>query len=244
VATRRLAGLALALAVSLAGCSGGRAAFERSPFHSGAGNAILRVRTSCPVVALTFDDGPLPGPTDRVLRSLAAAGARATFFDVGLNARARPDLVVREVAAGDDVGDHTEDHLRLPPLSGVALAAEFSAARSALRAAGAPPPHLFRPPHGDFDGRIQAAALARGERLIGWDLVLEPRRPGRSAAAVAARARPGSIILAHDAEAAAIPGLLRDLRRRGLRSVAVSTLLRLGRGGCAAATTAPQLPAG
>ena len=230
----------LAAAIAVAGCGGARSRFEYSPFHHGAGNAILRVRTSCPVVALTFDDGPVPGATARVLRVLAAADATATFFDIGRRVRARPDLVVREVAAGNEVGDHTADHELLPPLSGAALAAEFAGARAALRSAGAPRPRLFRPPHGYFDGRVQAAALARGETLIGWDLVLAPRSPGRSASAVAARARPGSIILAHDIDAAAIPALLRRLRAHHLLAVSVSQLLR---GSCPAAHTRRREPA-
>ncbi len=193
----------------------------------------MHVRTQCRLVALTFDDGPDPRTTPGLLRVLRSAGAHATFFDVGRAVLARPDLVRAEVRAGDEVGDHTFDHAALPRLDGAALAAEFTRSRAALRATGVDP-HLFRPPHGYFDGRVASAALARGERLIGWDLVVVPGSGRRSSAAAAAAARPGSIILSHDYEAAVARPLLRGLSARGLQAVTVSELLAAGAapGGC------------
>src|SRR5439155_6191472 len=76
----------------------------------GRANALLRVNTKQRVVALSFDDGPDPRWTPTVLSLLNRYHAKATFFVIGLNAVAHPDLVRRERAAGCEIGNHTFDH--------------------------------------------------------------------------------------------------------------------------------------
>ena len=83
------------------------------------------------VVYLTFDDGPTPAYTPRVLALLARHRARATFFVVGRNAATWPGLVRRELAAGHGVGNHTWSHRRLTGLRGGRLQAEVGSALSA-----------------------------------------------------------------------------------------------------------------
>jgi hypothetical protein len=79
--------------------------------------AIERVDTSAPMVALSFDDGPDPRYTPTVLDLLAQHGAKATFFLVGVNAAARRDLVARQRRAGHSIGNHTYDHADLASLA-------------------------------------------------------------------------------------------------------------------------------
>src|SRR5207302_1523557 len=77
---------------------------------SGRKGAVFRVVTRQRMVALTFDDGPDPRWTPRVLALLQQYHAHATFFEVGKNVAAHPDLVHAVLADGDEVGDHTWDH--------------------------------------------------------------------------------------------------------------------------------------
>ncbi|MDQ6749192.1 MAG: polysaccharide deacetylase family protein [Actinomycetota bacterium] len=210
-------------------------------------HANLRVTTSARLVGLSFDDGPTVADTPYVLGLLADAHARATFFDVGRFAALHPALVRRELRAGHEVANHTYDHialthaeahsaLRVPERT---ITREIALDRSALCRAGAPDPKLFRPPYGRgvFNREIEALAVAQGERIIGWDLALEhyidnARPLPSSVAALLARVRPGSIILAHDGPGSrqrtitALPLLLGGLKRLGYRAVSITTLLR------------------
>jgi len=206
---RVLAGPAV-IAASLAGWASapGPAAsprWEVSPLHRGPHNTIVRVVTERRLVALTFDDGPSARYTPAILRRLRAARARATFFMVGESALREPGIVRAAVRAGHEIGNHTLDHARLPDLSSVAIASKLRAGARALERAGAPPPRYALPPWGHFDDRV-------GE--------------------LAARVRPGSIILAHDGRGtrdrtvAALPTLIARLRERGFELVTVSKLMR------------------
>ena len=78
---------------------------------------ICRVSTTQPVVALSFDDGPDPAYTPQVLAMLRASGSHATFFLVGAQAAAYPDLDRTEITSGMEVGDHPSTHPHLPTLS-------------------------------------------------------------------------------------------------------------------------------
>ncbi len=210
------------------------AVLERSPSRHGSHGAVVRVVTDRPVVALTFDDGPSARYTPRVLRTLARANARATFFVVGEAAARAPQIVRDAVRAGHEIGDHTFGHARLPRLQSARVAWELDAGARAIERAGAPPPAYSRPPWGDFDERIAAIASAQRRPLIGWDLALEKALAGRDVAsgvrALVARVRRGSIILAHDGRGvrdrtlAALPLLLARLHARGLATVTVSEL--------------------
>lgn len=239
----RPAACGAAIALALAGCAGapGRSApagtrAEFSPAHHNRHNALIRVVTAHRLVALTFDDGPDPRYTRPLLRSLKRADAHATFFVVGAAALRHPALVRAEVRAGHEVADHTFDHPRLPSLSARRIAWELAAGARAIERAGAPAPVLSRPPWGFFDERVGAIAAAAHMPLVGWDLALErliDRHGVRAGVrALAARVRPGSIVLAHDGRierrttVLAVPLLLAALRARGFRVVTVSELLR------------------
>lgn len=247
---RSLAGPAI-IALLLAGCaSASRPSASRilevSPFHHGPHNAIVRVVTDRRLVALTFDDGPSARYTPTILRLLRAAGAHATFFMVGEAALREPGIVRATVRAGHEIGDHTFDHARLPDLSPAHIAWELGAGARALEQRGAPTPRYSRPPWGDFDERVAAISATLGYSLIGWDLALDKALRGGDitarVSALAARVRPGSIILAHDGRGirdstlAALPLLLALLRERGFELVTVSELIRAADHGAAAAT--------
>ncbi|MFL6734423.1 MAG: polysaccharide deacetylase family protein [Sphingomicrobium sp.] len=198
------------------------------------GQAICRVETNQPLVALTFDDGPTKLGLDAVLPVLRRYNARATFFLVG----ASPEIaLVREVvASGNEVGNHSFTHKRMVGRSTAFYNEEIRRTDATLQAAGAPKPRLFRPPYGKKLFGLPLAIKRNGYTMIMWDSGDPPDRdPVAYAAKVLAEVRPGSIILIHPmfdsraTEREALPLILEGLKQRGLRSVTVSELIAAGR---------------
>lgn len=165
---------------------------------------IRQLPTTDRVVALTFDDGPDPEYTPRVLDLLAEHDAVATFCMVGSRVRAHPELVGEVADAGMRLCNHTVHHderlARRPP---AAIEKELVEASAALRAAaGADAPvDYFRAPGGNWSPPLRHTAARYGMRPLAWSV--DPRdwsRPGVPAivAAVERDVRPGSVILLHD----------------------------------------------
>ncbi len=184
-------------------------------------------------IALTFDDGPGPY-TSRVLGVLRRTHTPATFFVVGEQAALFPALIRAEAKAGNEIGDHTETHPLMTALSPSAQRAQIVQAAHAIERAGAPAPHLWRPPYGAFSSTT--LSILHSVRMLNvlWTVdTSDYMRPGaaRIAAAAISGARPGAIILMHDGggdrsqTVAALPGIIATLRRRGYHLVTVSQLL-------------------
>jgi peptidoglycan-N-acetylglucosamine deacetylase len=178
------------------------------------------------VVYLTFDDGPTPAWTPRVLELLARYQAQATFFVLGRSAAAHPELVRQEVAAGHGVGNHTWSHRRLSDLKGAQLAAEVSATSTAIQQITGIPVRCLRPPFATVDAASAEQVRALGLDLVLWDIDTNDwLRPGTGAIAgrVLGRVRPGDVILMHDGggdrsqTVAALEQVLATLSARGYR---------------------------
>ncbi|MEU9080542.1 polysaccharide deacetylase family protein [Kitasatospora sp. NPDC048538] len=185
-------------------------------------------------VALTFDDGPDPRHTPRILALLARYGAHATFFTVGMHARAHPDLVRRLVGEGHGVGGHTWSHPFLPDLTGPQLTEQLDRTDEALGRAGSPAARWFRPPYGSRTPAVLHRIGASGRTTVLWDVDSRDwSQPGpdRIAETVLAAARPGSVVLLHDGAGdrsqtvAALPAIIEGLLARGLALVGLDTLL-------------------
>src|SRR5215213_208214 len=145
---------------------------------------------SAAVVYLTFDDGPTPTWTPRVLDLLARYRARATFFVVGRSAATRPGLVRRAYAAGHGVGNHTWSHRRLTGLRGRSLTAEVGATSAVIGRATGARPRCLRPPYGTVDAASVYQARALGLRLTMWGVdPYDLGRPGAGRSACAGRCR-------------------------------------------------------
>lgn len=190
-------------------------------------------------VALTFDDGPHPVTTRRVLAALAPTRHRATFFVLGEKARRHPD-VVREIhAAGHTLGVHGDRHDRLHsfrmPWS---VQAAIVRAEDAVEAATGARPRFFRPPLGHTSVTTVRGARLAGVRLVGWSLRGFDGLRGRSPEAVVGRVArtltDGAIVMLHDAAehddyepaaVGALPRLVALLDERGLTSVGLDALL-------------------
>ncbi|MFF3561455.1 polysaccharide deacetylase family protein [Streptomyces sp. NPDC002574] len=155
-------------------------------------------------VALTFDDGPDPTWTPKVLQVLAAHHAKATFCEIGPNATAHPDLVKKITAAGHRLCDHSVHHDE----AGSGKSADYNrheildAQQEISRAAGhGDPVWYYRAPGGDFSPAIRAIAAGHGLRPLGWTVDSEDwRRPGVDSILknVNTELKPGGIILMHD----------------------------------------------
>jgi peptidoglycan/xylan/chitin deacetylase (PgdA/CDA1 family) len=178
-------------------------------------------------VALTFDDGPA-GPTAVLLDTLAAAGAPATFFVVGINAQYQPEVLRRMATEGHEIGNHSYDHRDLTTLSAEQIAAEWNVTAQVVAAATGQTPAFFRPPYGTSNETVRGVIKAP---FILWSV--DPRDWADHDTAVVTRrvletTRAGDIILLHDiylTSVEAVPGIIAGLRQRGFRLVTVSTLL-------------------
>jgi len=153
---------------------------------------------------LTFDDGPIPGPTEFAIALLKEHSIQGTFFCIGDNIRKHPQLFREVLAHGHSVGNHTVNHLngwRTPAERYVSNAKEFDAIASG---AGLPEPTtLFRPPY----GRISAAQIRilkddHNYNIVMWDVLSQDYNrslsPENCLRRTIAACRPGSIIVFHD----------------------------------------------
>jgi peptidoglycan/xylan/chitin deacetylase (PgdA/CDA1 family) len=187
-----------------------------------------------PTVALTFDDGPWPNSSTRVLAVLKRLHVKATFFVIGYLAERYPGIVRAELRAGMTIGDHSWDHPISPPfrkLSPRRTRLEMAKVRRLLTREFGMRPSLFRPPGGTFDRRVIATADRLGMRVVLWNV--DPRDWSRSATArsivrnVLRHVGPGSIVELHDgggdrsATIRALPRIVRGIRRMGLRLVTI-----------------------
>ncbi|WP_020144818.1 polysaccharide deacetylase family protein [Terracoccus sp. 273MFTsu3.1] len=171
-------------------------------------------------VYLTFDDGPNPTYTPRVLAVLRKYGVHAVFFELGQNVSWYPSVTRSLRTYGNLIGNHTWSHPDLTTLSTSAVTSQLNRMESALGYR----PRCVRPPYGATSSRIATIIANRGQRQILW--TVDPRdwsRPGTSVivSRVLAAVRPGSRILLHDGggdrsqTVAALDLLIPRLRARG-----------------------------
>jgi len=188
------------------------------------------------VVALTFDDGPDPETTLRVLELLGARGARASFFCVGRRAEAFPEVVAEIARRGHRVENHSYHHSKAFSIIGPRrLAIELDRAQEVLTRCAGAPPRWFRAPAGLRSPWLDPALQARRLELVSWtrrafDTV--SRDPHAIVRRLTRGLAPGDILLLHDGSARrqpprrapvldALPSLLDHLERSGLRAVSL-----------------------
>lgn len=159
---------------------------------------ITHVKTTAPVAALTFDDGPDPATTPALLDILARHDAKATFFMLGMHASRDPGLVARVASAGHAIANHSFDHPRLPSLARRERFAQIKACEAALGPHGS---RLFRPPRGLQSAASRLDALMLGYQVVTWNVAAWDwdRHPAEwFADRLTAEVTPGSIVLLHD----------------------------------------------
>lgn len=203
------------------------------------GRVVLHGSPGSARVGLSFDDGPHPVTTRRVLEGLARTRHRATFFVLGEKARRHPD-VVREIhAGGHTLGIHGYHHdwllsFRMPQ----SIRKEIERARDAVEAAAGVRPRFFRPPLGHTSLTTIIGARRSGVTLVGWSARgydgVRRRTPEAVVRRLGRTVTDGAIVMLHDAaegddfepaSVRALPRVLAMLDQRGLASVGLDALL-------------------
>jgi peptidoglycan-N-acetylglucosamine deacetylase len=184
-------------------------------------------------VALTFDDGPGPY-TPAIVSELTKLHVPATFFEVGVLERYFHDATAEIVARGFPIGDHTESHAPMSELPRKVQLSQLLEQTAAIGSYGAPFPRLFRPPYGLWNATTLSLLKRYRMLMVLWSVdTSDYQMPGVSVIVKRALdgAEPGAIILLHDAGGnrtqtiAALPGIVRGLRKRGYKLVTVPRLL-------------------
>ncbi len=246
---RRVATFVAAVALTLG--IGGYATYEalEAPANQIFGKTIVRGAPTAREVALTFDDGPNPPYTDRILDVLHQERVRATFFVVGRAVVAYPKTVRRIAREGHALGNHTWDHAHLIVESRPAVRAELERTDAAIARITGRHTNLMRPPFGARDFAVIAEAHRLGYRVVMWSVPL-PRDWEQPGAATIARrvidtVTDGGIIVLHDGDrgrlcvrerpatracdrAQDVPAtrmIVRTLRARGYRFVTIPQLV-------------------
>ena len=129
-------------------------------------------RTNSPrKLALTFDDGPNPAITPKLLDLLDRFQARATFFVIGKHARECPDLLKETAARGHIIGNHTDAHPNLFWLKPDQITVELRCCNFSIKAATGTAARWFRPPYGFRNPWVVPAARELGQRVVMWTLI-------------------------------------------------------------------------
>ena len=187
------------------------------------------------LIALTFDDGP--GPiTPELLDELKRLRTPATFFQVGQQVRQAPDLAREETHRPFASGSHTASHARLSELGPAAQEAEITQGAAPIRELAGRSPRMFRPPYGAYDDATLRILRREKTLMVLWTYsAYDWKHPDADyiARRVIRLARPGAIVLMHDAGGftraptlRALPRIVRGLRQKGYRLVTVPRMLR------------------
>jgi peptidoglycan-N-acetylglucosamine deacetylase len=190
------------------------------------------------VVAITFDDGPSPEATPATLALLDELGMRATFFVLGTQAAAHPELIAAIRSHGHAIGCHGFQHAHHMLRAPTWIARDLDKAVEAIAATGAAP-RWFRPPFGQLTTPTIVAARRRGLEVVLWSTwgrEWVPQQPAAIVRRITRTLRPGAIVLAHDNDVCcgrgtaarmrqALPLLARELDDRGLRTVTLDELV-------------------
>lgn len=185
--------------------------------------------SAVPCISLTFDDGPSPDVTPRILDILAHEQVKATFFVVGCNIAGHESILRRAYADGHEIGNHSWDHPDLTMLAPDQVEDQLRATQRAVAASGVPVPRLVRPPYGSIN---EVVAAHNHLAVVRWNVDPEDWKsqdPALITEMLLAQVRPGSIILLHDihpATAAAVEAVLPVLKQK-YHLVTVSQLLNL-----------------
>lgn len=200
------------------------------------GRILARLPGAGRDVALTFDDGPNPVATPRVLEALARCEVPATFFLLGTHVERWPEIARAVREHGHAVANHGYHHRKLHLRGPAYVRLDIALGTDAIHSATGESPRLFRAPHGFRNPWVHRAAREFGQQCVGWTLgVWDSDRPG--ADEITRRAvegtSPGAILLLHDGDgndpdgdrtqtAEALPLIIEGLRDRGYRFVTLS----------------------
>jgi len=154
--------------------AGGAADEGESVARLGTHRVVWNTTVSSPIACISFDDGPTPEYTPRILEALATAGVTATFNIMGHNAVQHPDLLREVLAAGHEIGNHTWDHKDLTTLTAAETREELVRCRDEVAALVDAPFTSFRPPRGEITGYALRVAAELGYDTYIWSVTRGP----------------------------------------------------------------------
>ena len=187
------------------------------------------VDTEAPMIALTFDDGPNPEYTKRILDVLNANYSHATFFVVGTNAEKYPDTLKAILSSGSEIGNHSYNHANLTTVGAEKVETEIGEVNRAVKKATGENTTVIRPPYGAYDDNLLNQLK---EPVVLWDLDTEDwdsRNAQIIVDKVLADVKDGDIVLMHDiyeSTAEAMEILVPKLKELGYQIVTVSEMAR------------------
>lgn len=183
-------------------------------------------------IAMTFDDGPTPGITEKILEELAKRDIRATFFMIGNKARVSPSLVKEVFAAGHEIGNHTYTHANLRRFSDERVETEIRRSQDVISELTGKAPKWFRPPYGAFSNKRQGPIPVRHSLgILYWSVDPQDwRQPGVDTITnrIVTHTRRGSIVLLHDLRKQtlkATPHVLDRLQEKSFNFTTISGFL-------------------
>lgn len=193
---------------------------------------LIRGDTTRRWIALTFDDGPHPEYTPKIIQILERYKVRATFFVVGKMAEKYPELIRLHQKAGNEIGNHTYNHVNLTRLNRDQIAAEIEKCGEVIRAITGQTPYLFRPPGGDYNRTVAEVAASLGYWMVLWtddpgDYADPPEKILQER--LFSGISNGGIILLHDGVPETIdllPKLIERLKAEGYEIVPVGEMIK------------------
>ena len=198
------------------------------------GIALYKVKTKQKVFALTFDDGPDPSYTPKILKILEQKNAPATFFMVGEMVHAHAPTGKLVAQSGYPIGNHTWTH----PMKTRNPHSEIERTDMVIKEKLGITPTIFRPPYGILKNGLAREASKRHEDVILWSSDSADWKHGSTSSGIKSNVMrnvtPGGIALMHDgggnrsSTVAALPGIIDALRSRGYKLVTVPELLNMG----------------
>lgn len=189
-----------------------------------------------PYIAITFDDGPNPETTPRLLKMLAQRGIKATFFVLGSRASASPEIIKQMIAEGHEVANHSWDHPQLPKIPVAAADKQIGDTNAAIERITGKSPLYVRPPYGAMTPALRAHLREKfGSTFVYWSvdpLDWKDRNPQVIHDRIVANVHSGAIILVHDIHPTtvdAMPKTFDDLLAKGYKFVTVSQLIAMNK---------------
>lgn len=203
-----------------------------------------------PYIAITFDDGPHPTLTPKLLDMLKERNIKATFYVLGQNVQQYPDIMKRMVAEGHEVGNHSWNHPALTKLGAAGVKSQMDRTTEAIIKACGQRPATMRPPYGATNASLNKRLTEEFNMpVILWTvdpLDWKYRNADRVSNQIIENTRSGAIVLAHDihpSTIAAMPKTLDALTAKGFKFVTVSELLAMDRGPELVKKDTPSQPA-
>lgn len=185
-------------------------------------------------IALTFDDGPHPKVTPRILKTLEEHNVKATFYMLGNQVEYYPSLAKQVLDEGHELGNHTKSHKNLTHLGASQVKEEIQSSSDNIQNATTSLPKSLRPPYGAFNNTVKEVSNELDLPIIMWSvdsLDWKSRNVSAINREVMSTVHPGAIVLLHDIHsttADALPSLLKNLENEGYEFITVSQLIELG----------------